>query len=80
MTVILGSYDAKINVGCLLLRLEIIDSNIGLGMMLIKINVGCLRLRLEMNNSNIRLRMMLKIMSGVCINGPKLITVSFSSV
>ena len=52
-------YDAKINVGCLLLRSEINDGNIQLPYDA-KINVGCLLLRSEMNYGNIRLRMTLK--------------------
>ena len=58
MVVIFGSYDAKINVGCLSLASEI---TVTFGSVYdAKINVGCLLLRSEMNGRNIRLRMTLK--------------------
>ena len=59
MAVIFGSYNAKINVGCLSLALEMNYGNIRLRMTL-RINVGCLLLRSEMNGRNIRLRITLK--------------------
>ena len=52
-------YNAKINVGCLSLALEMNYGNIRLRMTL-RINVGCLLLQSEMNGGNIRLRMTLK--------------------
>ena len=52
-------YNAKINVGCLSLALEMNYGNIRLRMTL-RINVGCLLLRSEMNGGNIRLRITLK--------------------
>ena len=43
-----------------------------------KINVGCMLLRSEINYNSALYEA--KIMSGVCFYGPKLITVTFSSV